>query len=462
MSTESSGSEELIFIKNNKNKPAVLCNGFRYNWVSDNKNGNSFWRCCKRQECSASITLNESKTTIVRKSDHMCKEDYIKMSRDIVVQEAKEKVCNSMAAVKKIYEKVVVKCQNENKYCEQLPSFKSIKDTLHRCRKKFLEVSCTEFGRTIDVEIPNMIKCDFLVCECEIDADKKIILFSSLVSRKAMKRCVLQNKMCFGDGTFGVVPKPFFQLFTIFADVNSCVSTTNVLPMIYALLPDKTEATYLTLFTAIRDVLGIEIKIYKCDYELAQINAFRTVFPHAKISGCYFHYTRAIWRKAEEIGLTTTQDGKTLTRMTANLPLLPTSQIREGWQSILSNNFENNDAMIEFKTYFEKQWMRQPELIACCRERHRTTNMLEAWHRRMSVRMTRKPTLILFLYRLRKEARYQDLKIKGSIGKAANRTKKGVTFEKKYKQEMQKLNRHEISTYEFLSNMSEIKFRLNL
>jgi len=46
------------------------------------------------------------------------------------------------------------------------------------------------------------------------------------------------------DGTFKSCPKPFYQLYTILVYVNTFYTTTNV----FALLPDKTQSTYETLF----------------------------------------------------------------------------------------------------------------------------------------------------------------------------------------------------------------------
>lgn len=64
---------------------------------------------------------------------------------------------------------------------------------------------------------------------------------------------------------------------------------TNIVPVLYALLSDKTKSTYLRLFTIIRDQFGININIFKCDFEKAQINAVKTTFPDVNLNGCYFH-----------------------------------------------------------------------------------------------------------------------------------------------------------------------------
>ena len=48
------------------------------------------------------------------------------------------------------------------------------------------------------------------------------------------------------DGTFNIVPSLFYQLFTIHAQVQG-----NLVPCVYALLPDKKEDTYKDMLTGL-------------------------------------------------------------------------------------------------------------------------------------------------------------------------------------------------------------------
>lgn len=162
-------------------------------------------------------------------------------------------------------------------------------------------------------------------------------MFCPKINIKLIQYYAGRNKHFFGDGTFKRVPQPFFQLFTIHVDTGSSEIATNIVPAMFALLPNKTQRTYEALFKLVRDVLGINIRLYKCDYELGQINAFKTVFGQSTVTGCYYHFNKTIWKNAEDCGMTTTSEKKNIVRMTANLPLLSASLICNGWQAIVIN-----------------------------------------------------------------------------------------------------------------------------
>ena len=45
--------------------------------------------------------------------------------------------------------------------------------------------------------------------------------------------------------------------------------------------------------------------IITSDFESGLISAVRDEFPNARHQGCYFHFTQAIWRKVQKLGLST-------------------------------------------------------------------------------------------------------------------------------------------------------------
>ncbi|KAL0810606.1 hypothetical protein ABMA28_010723 [Loxostege sticticalis] len=442
--------QNLKFIKNQKGHFSLNVNGFRYNKHKDNKDGSSSWRCIARKICSVTIKVDETKRKILGKSkdsNHTC---ISKKMNNVVhshITSLKRAVCEDLRSIQVIYEKQTQKFKEEHPECVDLPSFKSIKDTSYRSRKKFLDTDMLKHSSSSTVKIPHCLGEFFLICE---DGDtERIVVFATKLSRKIAKSV----KSFFADGTFFAAPDPFYQLYVVHIDLNSDASTTNIIPVIYGLLPNKTQDTYERFYRILQVKLGITITNFKSDYELAQLNAVQIIYPNAKITGCYRHFNAAIWKQFKKLKVLATKEGRNIARLSSILPLVPAPSIPEAWRYI-STKAPNTPEIRKFKRYFEKQWYPRlsPEVLSCAGQRHRTTNALEGWHHRLNVRLPKKCGLYLFIHKLRKESRYWDNRIKESLfcTYRGQRRGKDVLFDKKYKSLLNKFNRDSLSLSKFM------------
>jgi len=101
------------------------------------------------------------------------------------------------------------------------------------------------------------------------------------------------------DGTFKVVPNLFSQVYVILAKYLDGVH-----PLIYALLPNKTNETYERLFKILIDLKpGLKPTSIAC--EQAAIKAIKNNFPEVQINGCLFHLTKNFRLKMCELDLIT-------------------------------------------------------------------------------------------------------------------------------------------------------------
>jgi len=82
------------------------------------------------------------------------------------------------------------------------------------------------------------------------------------------------------DGTFEMAPNTAYHLYTLHGFVNG-----EAMALAWALLPNKTQATYVELLTALRSAMIAAYgdigarKTFLIDFETAAINALRQVFP---------------------------------------------------------------------------------------------------------------------------------------------------------------------------------------
>lgn len=123
---------------------------------------------------------------------------------------------------------------------------------------------------------------------------------------------------------------------------------------------------------------------FKCDFELATIQAVKIVYPAVKVTGCYFHYWKAVLKKSQQIGFDKIEHGIFITRLYMQLPLLPPILIPEAILSI-QEEAHDSEEYNAFSNYFSTQWMGiyTENVFTCYKENFRTNNPVEGWHGRL-------------------------------------------------------------------------------
>ncbi|CAF1559232.1 unnamed protein product, partial [Didymodactylos carnosus] len=139
------------------------------------------------------------------------------------------------------------------------------------------------------------------------------------------------------------------------------------------------------------------------DYERAVINVFSKKFPNADISGCFFHLCQNIYRRVQHSGLTKLYaDDPNVSqniRSLAALSFLPTSDIMSTFEQLkqqfpaqgqpIINYFEETYVGIKSRLSRPRKqpkfeldlWNTRENTIQEC---HRTNNIVEGWHNRLS------------------------------------------------------------------------------
>ena len=78
----------------------------------------------------------------------------------------------------------------------------------------------------------------------------------------------------------------------------------HLLPSLFVLLPNKTEATYRRMWEQIRTLSPlVQPREMLLDFEKAAINSFEEVWPGALVRCCFFHLTQNVWRKMQTAGM---------------------------------------------------------------------------------------------------------------------------------------------------------------
>ncbi|KAL0881080.1 hypothetical protein ABMA27_002207 [Loxostege sticticalis] len=182
---------------------------------------------------------------------------------------------------------------------KKMPSYENLKKTLYKHRLKALQAKRTRFHRVEKVEVPGVFK-QFLLADY-MEKKNRVLIFASPKGRETLKTA----KHFFGDGTFKIC---------------------------YAFLPNKKQKTYEIMFNLLKSqVPEMNPKTFTTDYESSAMLAIRETFRDVKSQGCFFHFSRACWRKAEKLGLRKTKILKSHVRRAISLAYLPKDFVMDGW-----------------------------------------------------------------------------------------------------------------------------------
>ena len=96
----------------------------------------------------------------------------------------------------------------------------------------------------------------------------------------------------------GIVRKPFCQLWSIHAFIRIEEQTKQV-PLLFVLMSSRKKRDYKAILSKLKEILPANPAVNEvmADFESSVWRAFSSIFPDARIVGCCFHWTQAVWRK---------------------------------------------------------------------------------------------------------------------------------------------------------------------
>lgn len=223
----------------------------------------------------------------------------------------------------------------------------------------------------------------------------------------------------------------FYQVYTIHG-----VRQNNVIPLCFALLPNKRQETYTAMFNALKQKNGrLNPVTIMTDFEQAAMNAFKEVFPQTSMSGCFFHFGQCLWRKMHQFQ-DLQQDYKNDSefalkiKMLTALAFIPPEDVIKSFELLTIDAFYSSSPnMISFIDYFEDTWIGQPVRRGRRREPKfgiriwncfyrvtddiaKTNNSVEGWHRGFhSMLGSDHPTIWKLINGFKKEQSVNEVRI---------------------------------------------------
>ena len=183
---------------------------------------------------------------------------------------------------------------------------------------------------------------------------KRIIVYST----KHLLKLFNQRKSS-GDGTFKISPALWKQLYVVMIKFGG-----SWIPVSYALLPDKSQDSYFTMFYMLRKrissmKLSFNIESMRSDFEVGEMKAAAEAW-EVVVKGCYFHFTQSGWRFVQRNNMASAyladndQEFKLFIKCMLSLPHVPVEDVEDTLEILKAKEWEFGESpeKHEFKDKF--------------------------------------------------------------------------------------------------------------
>ena len=173
----------------------------------------------------------------------------------------------------------------------------------------------------------------------------------------------------------------------------------------HALMESRSEEGYRDLFTLLRQLApNLDPEYLVTDFERAQQVALQSAFPRARLTGCLWHFSRAVCRNVRALGLHAIvrdfENARRIVRMSMGIPLAPADRLQEALNCVLveARRLDLLDQFQDFFQYIRQTWiLGVGSTLSVFGVRHRTNNIAECHHRNLNARLVRRPNIWRFL-----------------------------------------------------------------
>jgi hypothetical protein len=415
-------------IKTKREKPVVEHDGFLFRFAKRAADGGKFWRCLN-DGCTGRIKTTDDDVFIEYRNhghNHMKRPDEIKV-RQIVTTMKEQAEAHSTSLVE-IYRRETVQLASQPEVAAAMPSYQEMRNSLTRHRRKQFPSLPTTRGSIV---VPDNFKIT--------TSGRQFLLYASpgndtlIFCTQDNLRLLCQAAVMCIDGTFESCPSLFSQLFTIHAFDHD-----KLLPLVYSLMSDKRRESYESIFAILKREaaqLGLQLNPASIlsDFESGFLPAIRASFPNSRHRGCHFHFTQAIYRQVQSLGLvsaySTQAEVRLQIRQLMALAFLPVSIVR-----LTFNTLERliDPILAPLFVYFRQQWLTDVPTVTwnVYGEDMRTNNHCEGWHNRFNgVLRQHHPNIWLILRCIQEEqATVEVTRQQLAAGKNCNFTNKKANF----------------------------------
>ena len=378
------------------------------------------WRCQKyrTKKCPCHVYLTVADQTLTQ-GVHPHTHDPGKMvaEKSEMRESLKRKAADQhLSATQNLLTEALSTCPPELNV--ELPKLESLARVVQRSRAKASgSANHSEAPSSAEFVLPPTCQTtlreeNFVLFDGVTDTGSRLIVFTT----EKNLRVLAEHPNWIVDGTFYVCPKIFQQSYSIHAVIDrKCV------PLVFALLSDKTEKTYIFLLNTIKNsVCNIIDGIILIDFEKAAMNAFSKVFEQFNLMNCFFHLCQSVQKRIFrkfKVQYRTDKSFARASRLVAFLAFVPLQSIDDAFEALSVHISSSYPALMDVVHYFEKNYLglavidgsrtipkypiefwNHHSTIMVDPDYPRTSNLVEGFHRGFRSRVNRaKPSVQEYL-----------------------------------------------------------------
>lgn len=403
-----------------KGKRMLFYEGYRFKFAKRNVDDSVSWRCLQ-SHCCGRIKIMDDFITVITEHNHTPEPGKIEALKAAI--EMRERAEQDFCKPRQIIQNSTAGIALEA--AVHLPSYSASQRNIER-KRKITREPLQNPGTVRDIVIPQALQTTlrgmpFMLWDSGAVDPNRILMFGSKENLDSLKT----HQHWFIDGTFKVAPKLFFQVFTIHSLVEH-----KALPMVYALMTDKTEASYNRLFDGLKNLQpALNPKSIMSDFEKASQNAVGQAFPAAEIVGCLFHLGQNLWRKVQQLNLANAykndENFRTHVKMLLALSFVPPADVAAVFDELVQ---QCPPEMADLIDYWEDNYIGRMRLNTRVNPRFpiplwnvharvtnglpRTNNSVEGWHHAFQQCVDcHHPSIIKLVEHFRKEQDHVEIQM---------------------------------------------------
>lgn len=331
--------------------------GFTYT-VKRQKGANTKWRCSlrkKTQRCGATVSqVGDYFNADATVHCHSAKQGVVTAS--ILSKKVKQEASKDFkATAPTIVGKVVSECLNLEKFDSYNANmYNSLLRKANNIRNKMREEKSSDQNFELNLDF---LPSTFLRKDIVIENQRHLVFATS-----TQLKLLCTAKMWYLDENCSVPCEPFVKIFVIRTFLRS-EEDMNQAALSYVLMSRCLEKDYKEVFVTILNGLleSPDLKTIIADFEKPLWRAAASIFPKSRLQGCAFYWGKAVWRKAQKLGIKAkaiSRDDKqqTFINKVLALPFLPCDHIESAYKQ-LCDSTKGHKKFESLMEYIDNTWI---------------------------------------------------------------------------------------------------------